>query len=87
MNDIDPLKQTPDCELGRDNRVLNNRNAIAPRKSSADMVEVESEVPTLASALNQFQQAIAAMAPDDVHVEIESDRAKTRMRFRAYRYK
>jgi hypothetical protein len=66
-----------------------NRNAIVPaRKSSADVVEVESEtVPNLASAFAQFQHAISNMAPDDINFEYEADRVRTRVRFRAYRHK
>jgi hypothetical protein len=63
-------------------------NALVPKVSSADVVEVESAtVPDLATAVGQLQSVLGSMKPDDFSLEFESDRVRTRFRLRAYRHK
>jgi hypothetical protein len=66
---------------------LENRNAVVPHKSSADVVEVESaDVPNLAGAVAQLQNVLSSMRPDDFSLEFEQDRVRTRFRLRAYKH-
>jgi hypothetical protein len=63
-----------------------NASALVPRQSTADVVEIESaSVANIASAFEQFQNIIMNMGPDDVYLDLESNRASTRISFRAYR--
>ena len=66
-----------------------NRNAIVPRKSGADVIEYEGDAAqNLGMAVAQLQQTLAGMKPDDVNFEYERDRdGRTKLRFRAYRHK
>jgi hypothetical protein len=65
-----------------------NRSAIVPRKSGADVVEVESDtVPNFAGAVAQLQNVLGAMKPDDFSLEFEADRVRTKFRLRAYKHK
>jgi hypothetical protein len=58
------------------------------RVGSADVVEVESRgAPDLQGVFAQLQQTIANMLPEDLNLEIEADRVRTRVRFRAYRHR
>jgi hypothetical protein len=68
---------------------MSDTNAIVPKISSADVVEVESEaVPNFAGAITQLQQVLGNMRPDDFSLEYERDRdGRTKLRFRAYRHK
>jgi hypothetical protein len=50
--------------------------AIVQRVGNADIVEVESEVPDLASAVQQLQTAVAGMSPDDVSFEFYTEKRR-----------
>jgi hypothetical protein len=59
-----------------------------PRVGSADVVQFESRnAPDLQGVFALLQQTIANMSPDDLNLEIEADRVRTRVRFRAYRHR
>ena len=71
------------------------RQNVAIRDSDnteiAEMVEREGELPDIAAAVAELHQAIAGMSPDDVLLEVTSeragDRSSTKFKFRAYRRK
>jgi hypothetical protein len=64
-----------------------DHNALVPRRSTADVVEVERAVPDLASAVASLQDVLDGMRPDDLHLEIEADRVRTKFRLHAYRHR